>query len=186
MIQINADPETRQNLLTASTWSIVIGVLHVILGISAIALPLLFTFASTLLFGGLLTAWGIFQIIFAVQTRKQGILFIKVLIGILVLLGGLLILFNPIQGVLTLTLILGITFFVKGALQIFYAFKTRLSPTWVLLLLNGFLGIILGILIWSQWPTSAIWVIGLLVGIKFLFDGIAQILFSLSLRSALK
>jgi uncharacterized membrane protein HdeD (DUF308 family) len=186
MIRLDVDPQTRQELLTSSTWSITVGIILIVLGIGAIALPLLSTLAATLIFGGLLAAWGVFQIIFAFQTRKTGAFALKLITGILVLLGGLFVLFFPVPGVLTLTLVLGITIFVKGVLQVIYAFQMRPSASWGWMLFSGIVGIILGILIWSQWPYSAMWLIGLWIGIKFLIDGLAIIFLSLSMRHALK
>ncbi len=76
-------------------------------------------------------------------------------------------------------LIIGIYFFIDGIFRVFLGFQLKPAANWVWVLLNGILMIILGILIWSEWPFSAIWVLGLLVGIGLLFSGISTVVFAL-------
>jgi len=47
----------------------------------------------------------------------------------------------------------------------------RLFPHWGWTLAGGAINLILGILIWQQWPEAALWVIGLFVGIDLIFTG---------------
>jgi uncharacterized membrane protein HdeD (DUF308 family) len=185
MIRLETDPETQKVLRKGTTWGVVLGVLIALLGVLAIALPLVATLAVTLLFGWLFIGVGVFQIVYAIQTRQGGQFPWKLIWGLLYLAAGVLILFNPVQGVLTLTLILGVTIFVQSAIQIVMAFQLRPAAHWGWLLFSGILGIILGILIWSNWPYSAVWVLGLWVGINLLVDGITIVVASLTLRSAL-
>jgi uncharacterized membrane protein HdeD (DUF308 family) len=42
---------------------------------------------------------------------------------------------------------------------------------WVWTLVSGIVSLLLGMLIWSQWPLSGVWAVGLLVGINILFSG---------------
>jgi uncharacterized membrane protein HdeD (DUF308 family) len=65
------------------------------------------------------------------------------------------------------------------------AFQIKPGANWGWVLTNGILMIILGILIWSQWPLSAVWALGLLVGIGLLFSGIATVVFAMAARSSL-
>ena len=82
---------------------------------------------------------------------------------------------NVFSGAIALSLILGITIFAQGALQVILAFGIRPARSWGWVLFSGILGIILGILIWSEWPFNAAWLIGLWVGISLLFNGIWMI-----------
>src|SRR5205807_851386 len=57
-----------------------------------------------------------------------------------------------------------------GAFRIVAALVGRLEHRgW--LLLNGVITLLMGILIWRQWPWSGLWVIGLFVGIEMIFYG---------------
>ena len=173
------EPEVRDRERTGgSGTATVVGVLLVILGLIAIARPVYATIASTLVFGWLFIFAGIAQIVYAFGSRGAGQVIWKVLLGVLYLGAGIIVLSNVLSGAIALTLILGITIFVQGAIQVFLAFALRPARNWVWVLVSGILGIILGILIWSEWPFNAVWLIGLWVGISLLFNGIWMITLS--------
>lgn len=179
------DPEVRDRERTGGSGiDIVIGVLLVILGLIAIARPIYATIASTVVFGWLFIFAGIAQIVYAFRSQGAGQIIWKLLLGVLYLGAGIVVLSNVFSGAIALTLILGITIFVQGALQVILAFGIRPARSWGWVLFSGILGIILGIFIWSEWPFNADWLIGLLVGINLLFDGIWMITLSSLPRSA--
>jgi uncharacterized membrane protein HdeD (DUF308 family) len=86
------------------------------------------------------------------------------------------------ENTLLLTKILAIFLIVVGALDILSALIQRFHG-WGWVLLNGGVTLLLGLLINRQWPSSALWVIGLFVGIEMLFNGWAWIMLSLGLKS---
>jgi uncharacterized membrane protein HdeD (DUF308 family) len=150
-----------------------IAVLMIILGIVAIIFPFFATITSTLVFGWIFIFAGIAQIAYAVQSKGAGQVAWKLILGLLYLLAGIFVLIDPLQGALAFTLVLGVTIFVQGIIQISLAFQMRrISPSWGWMLVSGIAGIILGIFIWSSFPSSAVWLIGTWVGINLLFDGI--------------
>lgn len=168
----------RRELWQSSGWCIAAGVLMIILGLVAITQPLFATLAVELLFGWVLLVSSIVQFFYAFQTRKAGQVVLKLLLSVLYLIGGILLLSKPLVGILTLTLVLGINIFVVSVVQVIMAFQMRPASNWGWVLFSGVSGIILGILIWSQWPFNAPWVVGLLVGISLFFDGLWIIMFS--------
>ncbi|WP_017659906.1 HdeD family acid-resistance protein [Baaleninema simplex] len=185
-MRIANEPELREELRKNLGWAIALGVLIALLGVLALARPLFATLAATLIFGWLFVIGGVLRIVYAFQTRKSGQFWLKTLVGILSLVAGILLVTNLLEGVLTLTLILGIAIFLQGAIQTILAFQLRPAPNWGMVLLGGILSIILGILIWSQWPFNAPWVIGVLVGIALIFDGVWIAMFSMSTRQLLQ
>ena len=44
------------------------------------------------------------------------------------------------------------------------------------MLLSGALSLLLGLLIWNQWPLAGVWAIGILVGIELLSTGISLVI----------
>ena len=58
-------------------------------------------------------------------------------------------------------------------------------PHWGWPLASGILNVLLGLLIWAQWPLSGLWVIGLFVGIELIFSGWMWVMIALALRSFL-
>lgn len=177
--------DVRQEVRHSSGWFVALGVLMVILGILAIAEPLVASFAAELVLGCLFVAAGIIQFAYAFRSHGAGSLLLKVVLALLYLCTGLLLLFNPLVGIISLTLVVGIFFFVDGVLRTILAFQLKPARNWGLVLLNGILSIILGILIWSQWPANAPWILGLLVGIGLLLNGALTIIFPNTIRRSL-
>ena len=88
---------------------------------------------------------------------------------------------NPAAGATVLTLLIALFFLIAGAFRIIVALTMRF-PEWHWLLLNGAITLLLGLLIWKQWPSSALWVIGLFIGIELIFTGSAWVMLSLAAR----
>ncbi|BAY59507.1 hypothetical protein NIES2135_63840 (plasmid) [Leptolyngbya boryana NIES-2135] len=156
-----------------SGWLTAIAIFMIVLGMIAIAFPFFATVASTLVFGWVFIIAGIAQIVYAFQSKGVGQVVWKLILGLLYLVAGIFVLANPLEGVLAFTLVLGITIFVQGIIQVSMAFQTRrISPNWGWMLVSGIIGIILGIYIWSNVPASATWLLGTLIGVNLLFDGV--------------
>ncbi len=177
--------DIRPQLRKAAGWSIALGVLMVIAGAFAITLPLSTGLAIAIWLGWIYTFVAILNLVYAWQSRDEGtfIFILKLLVALLYLGAGIFLLANPLKGVLTLTLILGIFLLVEGTFELILAFKLRsLSPNWAWVLGHGAVTLILGILIWSKWPSNSAWVLGLLVGINLISSGISRIMLSLATR----
>jgi uncharacterized membrane protein HdeD (DUF308 family) len=89
---------------------------------------------------------------------------------------------HPVVGVASLTLLLATLFLVEGVLDVILFFKMRplQGSGWVLT--DGIVTLLLGALIYLQWPTSSAWAIGTLVGISLIFSGVARVMMSLAVR----
>lgn len=159
-------------------WAIGLGILMIVLGIVAIAAPVFTSLAFNLVLGWIFIFGGIFQGIYAFRhDQRGGFLALSLVLAVIALLAGVLLVANPLAGVVSLTLLVGIYFFVDGIFRVFLAFQLRPQPRWGWVLFNGILAIILGILIWSQWPFNAPWLLGLLVGIGLLMNGFATVIY---------
>jgi uncharacterized membrane protein HdeD (DUF308 family) len=165
------ESETREQTINSRGLTL-IAVLMLILGVIAIIFPFFATITSTLVFGWIFIFAGIAQIVYAFQSKGMGRVTWKLILGLLYLLAGILVLIDPLEGALAFTLVLGITIFTQGVIQISLAFQMRqTSPNWGWMLISGIAGIILGIFIWSSFPSSAVWLIGTWVGVNLFFDG---------------
>lgn len=162
--------------------SIVLGVLMVIVGIAAVAFPFAATLASTLFIGSILIIHGAVSVGYALQSRPRRGLILKLLVGILSIGTGILLLINPFEGALALTLVLGIFLLVEGIIETALAGRLRPSSGWGWVLFDGILTIILGLLISLQWPSTALWALGLLVGLSIISSGVTRIMVALHAR----
>lgn len=163
-------------------WLLALGILWAVLGVLAIVMPFAATLALELVLGAIFAAGGLVQIIHAVRCWGARGAIAQVLGGLLALvLGGLLLLF-PLEGIATLTLFLSAFFIVQGGFKLVAALQHRYVPRWGWILVSGILSIAVGVLIWLGWPASAIWALGLLVGIELIFSGCSMIMLALAAR----
>jgi uncharacterized membrane protein HdeD (DUF308 family) len=152
-------------------WLLALAVLMIVLGLMAVAAPVYATFAVQMLLGWILVIGGIAQAIHAFMARGWGGFLFELL------------LVNPVEGALALTIVLAAFLIVEGIFKIVMAWRVRAHPRWGWLLASGIMSLILGALIWAEWPSSALWVIGLLVGVHLLFTGWALIMLALAARA---
>ncbi len=153
----------------------VFGIILVVLGILSIVMPGIAGVAVTLLAGIFMIAAGIARFVWAFQSETFGRGVLTFLLGGLFLIAGLWIVARPLVGLISLTMVLAVFFVVDGLFEIIAAFGVKGRQGWGWLLMGGIVSIVLGWLIWSQWPLSGVWAVGILVGVKLLFAGTAMI-----------
>jgi uncharacterized membrane protein HdeD (DUF308 family) len=163
-------------------WSIVLSVLMILAGILGIILPPVAGIVATVFFGWLLLFSGLAHLVFAWHTRGTGAVLWELLIGTAYILVGVYLLLHPVVGMLSLTLVLAIYLFAEGVLEFIIGFLVRGMPGSGWLFFDGFVTLILAIVIWRTWPFNAGWVLGTLLGISMLFSGVARLMISLAAR----
>lgn len=161
---------------------IFLGVLTVIFGVMAIAAPLITGITVAVFVGFLLLFTGIMRIVYAFKSGQWGSGIWGTIIGLLGAVAGLLLIFRPMAGLLTLTLLLAVYFFVDGISEIIAALKIKPDQGWGWVLFNGVIALLLGIMIWRQWPMSGQWAIGVLVGVHILITGWTMIVLGTGAR----
>ncbi len=166
----------------ASTVSILWGVLLIVFGMVAVGLPFLAAVAVTGLVAWLIVLAGVVHLMLAFRAHGAGSMIWKLLVGIAYVCFGGYLIWRPLVGVASLTLLLATLFLVEGVLDIILFFKMRpmQGSGWVLT--DGIVTLLLGALIYLQWPTSSAWAIGTLVGISLIFSGVARVMMSLAVR----
>jgi len=168
----------------ASGWSIVLGVLIILLGIIAMMAPMatgvvvVYILAWTAIFG------GVAQIVFAFQAHSGGRIALEVILGLVYLAAGIYLVTNPLAGLLTLTLLLGVMLLGYGVVAVVLAFQMRPLTGWGWALFDAAVTVVLGLMIIAHWPVNSVWVIGTLFGISILFRGVTRLMISLALRRA--
>jgi uncharacterized membrane protein HdeD (DUF308 family) len=160
-------------------WFFVWGIVLIVLGAIAVSSSVLATLVSVVFFGWILVFAGLFTIIHAIVRRRWHGFFLNLLAGLLYVVAGLLMVSNPAMAAVTLTLLIAMLLVVAGAFRLFVAFSLALHHRgW--LILNGIIAIVLGLMIWSSWPISGLWVIGLFIGIDLIFDGWTEVMLALA------
>jgi len=160
---------------------VVLGIASVILGTVALGASGIVTLASVLFFGWMLVFGGAVQAVHAFWFRRWGGFFRHLLGGVLGIVVGGLMVARPLAGAESITLLLAAFFVVGGVFRIMAALAVRF-PSWGWTLMSGVVTLLLGIIIWRQWPISGLWVIGTFVGIDLIFDGWSLVMLGTTAR----
>ena len=178
-------PRHAETIRKHSIWFIIYGVILILLGLFAIIAPGVATLAAELTFGWLLVIGGIIGLLAVIRagTQEAGFWW-NLLVSIVLLLAGISLLWQPIAGVLTLTIVLIAYLLATGIFKIPAAFRYRREGEsgWVWMLLSALVDLALAIIILLGLPDSALWMLGLLVGVNFVFTGVAILMVALALR----
>lgn len=166
----------------ATTWSVALSVLMVVAGVAAIFLPGLAGFAVTAIVGWLFAFSGVLHLAFAWRKGTASTVLWEVLLGVVYGAIGIYIMINPLAGLQSLTIAVAIYLVIESVLEVLLWLELSSAPGGGWLLLDGIITMVLAILIWTTWPSSAIWVIGTLAGISAFFSGITRLMLSLSVR----
>jgi len=168
----------------ASTLSILWGVSLIILGMLAVGSPFLAAVAVNTFIAWLLALAGVVHLTVAFHTREAGSLIWRVLVGLAYLFFGVYLIMRPALGVASLTLVLASLFLIEGILNIALFFQVRSLPiqgsAW--LLIDGIITLLLGLMIYMQWPSSSAWAIGTLVGVSMIVSGVTRVMLSFAVR----
>jgi uncharacterized membrane protein HdeD (DUF308 family) len=162
------------------------GIILVVLGLAAIVVPPIATLAVELVFGWLFLISGIVGAITTFMMRQAPGFWWSLVSAILAIAVGVMLLLWPLSGVLTLTLVLVAFFIIEGIASIMFALehKRELSGRWGWMLASGIIDLILAGVIIAGLPVTAVWALGLLVGINMVLGGTALIGMALHAREA--
>lgn len=172
-----------------SKWFLVQGLLVLILGIAIAVLPQIMTFTTALFLSIVLIIFGMYKLINAVVMRRE----IKnapleMLIGAVAAAAGVYLFVNPAFSLVILTMIIGFYFILEGSNSIAFAIQNKnYLRYWWMGIITGLIQYALAFVILLGLPSTALYTIGLLVGISLIFSGISLLTVyfeSSTLRSA--
>lgn len=165
-------------------WAIAFSLLLIVLGLAALALPLLAGVTAAAILAWLLIFGGVAHLVLAVHVRGAGAHVWEALIGVAYLVAGVYLFLHPLAGLFSLTVFLGAYLVIKGVLELVAGFTARGAKGSGWLLVDAVLSILIAVMIWTHLPFAATWAIGTLLGVAILFSGISRLAFSLSARKA--
>src|SRR2546427_4073471 len=160
----------------ASTLSILWGVLLIVFGSLAVGSPFLAAVAVNVVIAWLIILAGVVHVILAFHAHRAGRLIWKLLVGLAYLFFGAYLIMHPVLGVATLTLVLACIL----DIVLFFQMRSLRGSGWVLV--EGIITLLLGLMIYLQWPWSAVWAIGVLVGMSMIISGVTRVMLSLAVR----
>ena len=156
----------------------------VILGVLALLAPVIASVAVTVFFGWILLISGIVGLVTTFRARQATGFWWSLLSDAVAIVAGIVLLVWPLQGTLSLSAVLIAFLFVQGVLTIMYALEHRsaLSGRWGWLLASGIVDVVLAIVLFLGLPGTALWLLGIVLGVNLLFGGFALIMMALHAR----
>jgi uncharacterized membrane protein HdeD (DUF308 family) len=155
------------------------GIIAIILGILAMIAPVITGLSIALFLGVLVVIGGIVRLVWAFQAGSLGEGILKFLLAGLTLVCGMMLVANPLFASGFLTILLSLYFIVDGVSEIAVGLSSRRG--WFIF--AGVVSILLGVLLWAQFPLSGAWALGILLGIKLFFIGLIMIMGGSAARS---
>jgi uncharacterized membrane protein HdeD (DUF308 family) len=73
----------------------------------------------------------------------------------------------------TIALLLIVFFMIEGISKVVFALTIRPFPNWGWVLASGLVGILLALILWANLPVTALWLVGVLLGLQLISVGAA-------------
>jgi uncharacterized membrane protein HdeD (DUF308 family) len=156
-------------------WLLVLGLVQLIAGGIAIAVPIVASLAAVAVLGAVLIVSAILQIAHAFKVRAWPRSAWYALGGLLYAIVGVLAVLYPFSGLLTLAVMIALLLIAEGSARIVFGTGVRPAPGWGWLVAAGISSIVVGVILLLGWPTTALWGVGLLLGINLIFTGAANV-----------
>jgi uncharacterized membrane protein HdeD (DUF308 family) len=165
-------------------WIVALGVVYLVAGIIALGSVVAATAASVLIVGVMMVVAGVFEVINAFQVKTWGRFLFWLLLGVLYIVAGFVAWDNPFLTAIWLTLILGAALVASGLVRVFLGFNMKHGSPWVWVVVSGLITLVLGVIILVHWPFSAVYTLGIFLGVDLVFAGASWIGLGLGLRNA--
>lgn len=163
----------RETVNQHSLLYLVQGGLMVLAGILALVYPVASSFAVVVLLGWLLIISGFVQGFSLWDARNVPQFWLQLVSMLLSVMVGVLLIRHRGEGLLVLTLLLLVYFMIEGISKVIFSLTIRPFPNWGWVLASGLVGILLALYLWANLPMTAIWLLGVLLGIQLICEGAA-------------
>ena len=157
----------------------------IVAGILALVYPLVASVAMVFLLGWILIISGVLQGIGLIGARDVPHYWLSLISAVLAIVIGLLLLRQPDSGLLVMTVLLIVYFMVEGISKVIFALTIRPFPNWGWVLASGIVGIVLAVYLWANMPVNSEWVLGVLLGILLVSEGVALAYLAWKVRDSL-
>lgn len=167
-------------------WLLALGISFILLGTIGLGMTFALTMVSMMFFGFLMLFGGAFQLIQALGCRGWKSIILHVLVAVAYVIGGVIIISNPLIASEIITMMIAAVFMAVGIMRITMAFQLKVVKGWWISLISGLLSLIFGGMIMTAWPMSGTWIIGLLIAIDMIFHGWGYVALALTVKDSQK
>jgi uncharacterized membrane protein HdeD (DUF308 family) len=164
--------------------AVISGVILIVAGTFAVMSPLVAGLSITILVGVSLVFGGVGQCFLALKAGAFGRALLTFLVGALMVVAGSFMMTQPVAGLASITLLLVAYLIAAGLGELIMSLQLRPADGWGWMLFNGIITLLLGMMLWRQYPLSGEWAIGVLFGIKMIFSGWALVFIGRGVKQA--
>jgi len=151
------------------------GFIAIALGLLALFSPFIAGLVVTLVLGANFLISGILEGVAAFKAERWTGTIGLMLLAAISVIAGLIIFAHPLLGLTTLTLVAIISLFIAGLAKLYWAFKVPTGQGF--LIVSGILSILIAAMLYTNFPFSAAWALGILVGVNLIVEGITLLAF---------
>ena len=164
------------------------GAIMIVLGVAAIAMPVVATLTVDIFVGWLFTISGVVGLVAIFSSEDIPAFLWGLITAALSVAAGVLLIWRPVEGTVLLTLVLMAFFVAEGVFQsaASIAYRQAFPGSWGWMLASGVMDLILAFVIYSNWPISAAWTLGILAGVNLISSGWAIVMIALGGRKLAK
>lgn len=165
---------------------VVVGLIIALMGIGAVALPMLAGMTVSTIVGVALLISGSVQIYhaFAIKGWKTKVWY--VCSALLYIVGGLFILLQPLEGLITITMLMIIIMILNGFTRLFFGLSNRNLPSSNVIVLSGIVSVLIGsyFLMLLNDPLFSLTLLGIFIGVSLLLEGVSFIFIGFKMRKS--
>lgn len=154
-------------------WPLAIGLVLIALAVAAFFKVLNAQDQDQMLIGILMIVAGLAQGAHAVVNMRWSNFISDFAPSILFLLGGVIVISEPLTGSFVLTLLLAAALVLTSLFRVASAWRGDALGGWRLLAIAAAVSVALWLWLLWTWPRSGIWVLGAIVGVELLASGVA-------------
>ncbi len=163
-------------------WLLAAGIILILFGVAGLYLELVVTMATILYFGVFMIAGGLLVGFGTFQAEGWKAKLWHLLVSIAYIVGGAVMCADPAATATWATLFIASALVAAGCFRIVAGLQLRGTDGWILTVIAGISGIVLGALLITDWPGSGTYAIGMFVSIDLLMQGISLCSISLAAR----
>jgi uncharacterized membrane protein HdeD (DUF308 family) len=169
-----------------ASFAVTSGAILITAGMIALMSPMVARLSITIMVGVLLAIGGIGQCMLAVKAGAFDRTLLVFIVGVLMAVAGFYVMSQPIADLASMTLILVVYLVVAGLFELVVALQLRPADGWGWALFNGIVTLLLGVMLWRQFPLSGEWAIGILFGIKMVVSGWLLVIIGITAKEETK
>ncbi len=166
-------PTTKEvKLRSRWKWFLTLGLILICLGIGGAGAATLLELTSVLIFGPLLLASSIVQLLMIIPLERRSERLMHFAAAIIEMVLGFTIMAQPFVSVVNLVGAIAAFLLVVGIIRLARALEVK-SRYRAWFVLTGVIGVLLGVSVWTGWPDRKIWFLGLCIAVDFICHGVS-------------